>query len=516
MTPICGLNLLRIRAALCSLAACVAWGMAVAQAAEPATDEVRVALVIGNAAYAAAPLLNPINDASAMSQALKGMGFSVVEVRDAKKADMERAIAQVRAALEGRGGVGMLYYAGHGLQLDWRNYMVPIDARLSTAADVRQQAIDVQEVVDAFKSAGNRMNIVVLDACRDNPFGSSASGRGLAQMDAPPGTLLAFSTAPGNVAEDGDAKTGNGLYTRFLVKELQQPAARIEDVFKRVRLQVRRSSDGRQVPWESTSLEDDFSFDPKAAVRARERQSLQAVEASLLREKEEWDRIKGTSRPEDLYAFLQAYPNGLIAEQAQFRLDQLQKVKVVAAPGAQGIAVLPAGVNRYAVGDELVFDVVDGHTGNVQRVTQRVTYADASRVEINDGQEVLDQMGNVIKNRRGVKDPGYLMVPADLAVGKRWHSAFINRMNPQSKGSTNYYEFRVVALEEVTVPAGTFKAFRIERSGESRPPGQPSVFMDGTMWIDPSTMMMVRNDLSYRGPGARESMRLVRMSRVPR
>jgi hypothetical protein len=481
-----------------------------------AAAETRVALVIGNAAYASAPLANPLNDAKAMSETLKAMGFSVVEVRDAKKAEMEQAIAQVREALAGRQGVGLLYYAGHGLQLDWRNYMVPVDAKLANAQDVRQQAVDVQQVVDAFRSAGNRMNIVVLDACRDNPFGSSASGKGLAQMDAPPGTLLAYATAPGNVAEDGDAKTGNGLYTQFLVKEMQQPAARIEDVFKRVRLQVRRGSEGRQVPWESTSLEDDFSFDPKAAVRARERQTLEAVEAGLLREKQAWDRIKGSSRVEDFYAFLQAHPNGLISEQAQFRLDQLQKVKAVAVPGAQGLAVLPTGVNRYAVGDELVFDVIDGYTGKVQRVTQRVTYADANRVEINDGDEVMDQMGTVIKNRRGVKDPGYLMVPAELAVGKRWQSAFINRMNPGSKGSTNYYEFRVVALEEVTVPAGTFKAFRIERSGEARPPGQPSVFMDGTMWIDPVTMMMVRNDLAYRGPGARESMRLVRMVRAPR
>ncbi|MCR5885536.1 caspase family protein [Rhizobacter sp. J219] len=493
------------------LAACISFS---ASAQAPA--ELRVALVIGNAAYASAPLANPLNDARAMGEALKGMGFSVVEVRDAKKAEIEQAITQVREQLKDRRGIGLLYYAGHGVQLDWRNYMVPVDAKLANAQDVRQQAIDVQQVVDAFRSAGTRTNILVLDACRDNPFGASGSGKGLAQMDAPPGTFLAFATAPGNVAEDGDAKAGNSLYTRHLVKEMQQPQARIEDVFKRVRLQVRRGSEGRQVPWESTSLEDDFSFDPKAASRGRERPSLETVESRLQREVQHWDRIKASARAEDFYAFLQEHPSGLVSEQAQFRLDQLQKQQVAARPGAQGVVALAAGANRYQLGDELVFDVIDGYSGEVRRVTQRVTHADAQRVEINGGEEVMDQMGTVIKNRRGVKDPGYLMVPADLAVGKRWQSAFINRMNPNSKGSTNYYEFRVVALEEVTVPAGTFKAFRIERSGEARPPGQPSVFMDGTMWVDPATMMMVRNDISYRGPGARESMRLVRMTRGPR
>ena len=205
----------------------------------------RVALVIGNAAYAGAPLPNAANDAKAMSTVLRGMGFEVIELRDAGKQRMEEAIALSRAMLQGRSGVGLLYYAGHGLQLDWRNYLVPVDALMGTAADVPRQAVDIQGAIDAFRTAGNRMNIVVLDACRDNPFGAAASGKGLAPLDAPPGTFLAYATAPGNVAEDGSASDGNGLYTRFLIKELQRPDARIEEVFKRVRLQVRQASQGR-------------------------------------------------------------------------------------------------------------------------------------------------------------------------------------------------------------------------------------------------------------------------------
>ena len=224
--------------------------------------DVRVALIIGNSAYAGnMALLNPANDAKAMADVLKRLGFTVIELRDGNKAQMSAAIAQVSNSLKGKQGVGMLYYAGHGLQLDWRNYMVPVDANLKNAADVPAQTIDLSSVVDIFKAAGNRMNIVVLDACRDNPFGgNTSSAKGLAQLDAPPSTFLAYATAPGNVAEDGDVKSGNGLYTQFLLQELKRPTAKIEDVFKRVRLNVRKQSNGRQIPWESTSLEDDFFF----------------------------------------------------------------------------------------------------------------------------------------------------------------------------------------------------------------------------------------------------------------
>ena len=129
----------------------------------------------------------------------------------------------------------------------------------TTQAEVPQQTVDVNLVMDAFKVSGARMNILVLDACRDNPFSKNASGKGLAQQDAPSGTFLAYATAPGNVAEDGDAGSGNGLYTQYLLEELRKPAS-IENVFKRVRLNVRKQSNGRQIPWESTSLEEDFYF----------------------------------------------------------------------------------------------------------------------------------------------------------------------------------------------------------------------------------------------------------------
>ena len=451
----------------------------------------RVALVIGNAAYAMGRLANPTRDAQAMSGLLRSIGFQVVEARDASKAQMESALGQTRDLLQGQGGVGMLYYAGHGLQLDWRNYMLPVDARLAQAADVPAQGVDVQSVLASFKAAGNRMNILVLDACRDNPFPAQASAKGLAPLDAPPGTFFAYATAPGNVAEDGSAQDGNGLYTRFLLQELRRQDARIEDVFKRVRLQVRQASQGRQIPWESTSLEDDFVFatGQKVAPPAPDRR-----EADFDAEKAEWDRIKDSTRPEDVYAFLQRYPSGRISELAQFRLDQLSRRAVQATPSAQAVQVLAGGVDRFRLGDAWEMertDLLEG--GSKTRHRFRVSALEGGRVLINGGDMIVDQMGGVLLNRYGAKDPALMVAPADLQVGKRWRSAFNNR-RPNGQNSRNYYEHRVVALEELEVPAGRFKAFRIEANGEGVQP-QQTVKLQNTVWMDPATMTLLRQDV---------------------
>ena len=469
--------------------------LSLASAHAEAPLEVRVALVIGNSAYLLAPLVNPANDARAMSEALKAKGFNVHEARDADRTAMQAAITKMGAALKGRQGVGLLYYAGHAIQLDWHNYLVPVDARMSVAADVPAQTIDVQIVLDAFKAAGSRLNIVVLDACRDNPFGAAASGKGLAQIDAPPGTLLAYATAPGNVADDNPGGS-NGLYTEHLLHELKMPGARIEDVFKRVRLQVRRKSEGRQVPWESTSLEDDFYFDPQAPRVQRE-----SWEKSVAVEKGDWDRIKESSRPDDFFAYLQKYPSGSLAEQAQFRLDQLQRARIQVQPGADGIRPLPSGTQRFAVGDVFRYRRVDGFTQNATEQVMRVTSLDGDRVIFNKGGPVFDQMGGVLRNRFGTKDPAHLMAPADIAIGKRWRSAFTNT-GRDGTASNNFWEARVVALEDVVVPAGTFKAYRVERQGEARPAnGDAMTFLTATDWIDPRTMLVVRTDIKFRQHG---------------
>ena len=505
---------LLLRAATLSLS--LALGLGAAQAA----SDTRVALVIGNAAYAGAPLLNPVNDARAVGDALQAMGFTVIAVRDASKAQMEAAIARAGALLKGRDGVGLLYYAGHGLQLDWRNYLVPVDANVASAADVRAQTVDVQAAIDAFRLAGNRVSIVVLDACRDNPFADGASGKGLAQMDAPPGTLLAFATAPGQVAEDGDARGGNGLYTQHLVRELRQPGTKVEDVFKRVRLQVRRQSAGRQVPWESTSLEDDFYFDASVRVLTlSDAEQARAAAAALARERADWARIRESVRPEDFAAYMAAYPNGSFADAAQSRAAELAALHERAARGPDGAFVLPDPANRFAIGDVLEYERIDGYSKLVTRVLRRVTYADNQRVEFNGGQVVTTQQGGVLRDAWASYTPARLDAPPELAVGKQWRSAYTIRF-PDGLESPEHYDYQVVALEDITVPAGTFKAYKVERVGASRA-RYSYMSLTGTAWIDTATMLIVRDDVRMRGSGSAwssewGSFRLVAATRAPR
>src|SRR5215470_15807860 len=232
-------------------------------AAAPAAEQ-RVALVIGNGQYKDSPLLNPVNDARAIGEALSRAGFRVVQKENIGRAEMQLALRDFGDSLKA-GGVGLFYFAGHGVQVKGRNYLVPVDASIEREDEVAYNSIDAGQVLDKMETANNRLNIVILDACRNNPFARSfrSSSAGLAQMEAPVGTFIAFATAPGSVASDGQGN--NGLYTQHLLRAMLRPGVKIEDVFKDVRAGVRRDSNGKQVPWENTSLEGDFVFVPKRA-----------------------------------------------------------------------------------------------------------------------------------------------------------------------------------------------------------------------------------------------------------
>ncbi len=226
-----------------------------------AAAEQRFALVIGNSGYAAAPLPNAVNDANAVARVLEKAGFAVDLKLNASQKQMQDAIVQLGGRLRGE-AVGLFYFAGHGVQLNGRNYLVPVGTDVKREADIVGRTVDVQQLLDRMGSARNRANVVILDACRDNPF--SGDGRtgagGLSQLDAPTGSLIAFATAPGRVASDG--KGTNGLYTQHLLANIERGATPIEEVFKRVRLGVRLDSNSAQIPWESTSLDVDFFFFP--------------------------------------------------------------------------------------------------------------------------------------------------------------------------------------------------------------------------------------------------------------
>ncbi len=222
----------------------------------------RVALVIGNADYKLGPLLNPVNDARAISDALRAASFDVIKYENLSTiADMKKAVREFGMRIQ-NGGVGLFYYAGHGMQVNGNNYLIPVQAEIYKEEEVEFESLDVNFVLAQMESAHNRMNIIILDACRDNPFSrswrSASSAKGLAFINAPAGTLIAYATAPGSVASDGTGN--NGLYTEEILKQINKSGMKIEDVFKNVRVGVIERSNKMQTPWESSSLVGDFYF----------------------------------------------------------------------------------------------------------------------------------------------------------------------------------------------------------------------------------------------------------------
>jgi uncharacterized caspase-like protein/formylglycine-generating enzyme required for sulfatase activity len=224
--------------------------------------DARIGLVIGNSDYPTAALLNPANDAKTIADTLTALGFEVVVRRNADQIVMKRSIQDFGARLEKAGprAVGLFYYAGHGVQLNGRNYLIPTTAHIDREADVEIEAVSADWVIEEMRYARNALNIVILDACRNNPFsrGMRSAERGLATMEAPAGILIAYSTAPGSVAADGSGR--NSPYTQALVQAMREVHAPVEQVFKRVRVSVMGTTAGKQVPWEASSLTGDFYF----------------------------------------------------------------------------------------------------------------------------------------------------------------------------------------------------------------------------------------------------------------
>ena len=224
----------------------------------------RHALVIGNANYQSSPLRNPLNDARDMAAALQGLGFEVHSLLDADVSSMEQAILDFGDRLRA-GGVGLFYYAGHGVQAQGSNYLIPLQANISREIQLKRKAIDAGLVLDAMGAANNGLNIVILDACRDNPYENSFRNttRGLARMDSPKGSLIAYATAPGDVAADGDGR--NGVFTKHLLEQMQKPGVQVEQVFKQVTQAVHAETRQRQTPFMTSSLLGDFYFKPASA-----------------------------------------------------------------------------------------------------------------------------------------------------------------------------------------------------------------------------------------------------------
>jgi hypothetical protein len=280
----------------------------------------RIALVIGNDAYPEQPLFNPVNDARDVSAALVGLGFEVVTATDADLEAMQAALLDFAARIED-GATALVFYAGHGVQAQGRNYLIPVDAGLDSESALRFEALAMADVLEELEYSGSALNVVILDACRNNPFLRRMRGasRGLAAVDAATGTLIAYATAPGALASDGS--DGNGLYTQHFLEALGTPGLEVEAVFKQVRIAVAEASGGDQIPWESSSLTGDFVFNQTGP--APEASATVAGVPSADREALFWDSAREQDAPGAYRAYLARFPAGTFAPLARTRLAAL-------------------------------------------------------------------------------------------------------------------------------------------------------------------------------------------------
>lgn len=326
-----------------------------------ADGEKRIALVVGIGGYQFLPHLdNPTNDARLMAATLKSVGFQLVgggAQTDLDRAGFERAIRDFGAALS-EGSIGLFYYAGHGLQLKGANYLVPVGANPQTSSDADFELIDAQLVLKQMEAAGSTLNIVILDACRNNPFGGRglrAAGGGLAQMQAPRGTLISYATQPGNVARDGS--NGHSPYTAALATAIQKPGTPVLEVFNSVGLAVDRETAGQQQPWVASSpLEGMFYFSPPAGAATAAGSSAPPSVASPDTETVFWQTIAQSKNPADFQEYLRQFPDGHFAGLARTRMAAIAPPPAVSSPPPNAAAPPAAGDFVFASSDRQAID----------------------------------------------------------------------------------------------------------------------------------------------------------------
>lgn len=293
------------------------------------------ALLIGNSAYSIGPLDNPANDAHDLANVLKSTGFETTVILNQNAEAMTKAIREFGEKLRNNDGIGFFFFAGHGVQVVGENYLLPVAFPFRNETEVQAHAVSANLVLRYMEDAKNRVNVVVLDACRNNPFIKTRSlkTRGLAPMDAPSGSLVAFSTAPGTEASDGSGR--NGLYTKHLMANLKVPGLTVEQVFKRVREAVENESEreiGRkQSPREESSLKGgDIYFVPGTVPVVADAAGTDAVELAY------WNSIAGSANTADFESYLAQYPRGKFAELARNRLKAVKAASVVSHAETRG------------------------------------------------------------------------------------------------------------------------------------------------------------------------------------
>ncbi|MBI4988535.1 MAG: caspase family protein [Rhodocyclales bacterium] len=541
-------------ALICTVAALSGPTPAFAQRNAPESLK-RVALVIGNGAYPVSPLKNPVNDARAISRALKDLGFDVTHRENLNQKSMADVIRQFGARLT-PGTAAVFYYAGHGMQVQGRNFLIPVDADVQAEDEVPYSTIDVGLLLGKMEQAKSPANIVILDACRDNPFARRfrPANTGLAQMDAPIGTLLAYATAPGSVARDGGE---NGVYTKHLVANLNSEGLAVEQLFKRVRVAVAQETRETQVPWESSSLKGEFVFKEaprgktaasqdqmiEEAVRAaaeraatltaermareqasrpapaqesqaarQESERLATERESLRQERQRLETDRATLRTETARA--ETDRATLRTETARAEAAKKEKAPVPAkapvarvSPPAPLPAAAPApqrsGGANPEVGDAWTYRFSDGY-GKGGTFTVRIT--DVSAEEISDEA----RMGN--SRHAGTFSPGLALSGRSFSgLSVREISPYLQSLGPLEatadwKSITilsggDPFAARFAGTETVTVPAGTFETRKLVIEGRETLKaayGNPTRPYTVTVWYAPAAKRFVK--LSFHTP----------------
>ncbi|WP_066330921.1 caspase family protein [Azohydromonas lata] len=527
----------------------VAAGRALGAGEGSEVTQARIALVIGNAAYRGDPLDNPVNDARLVAGVLKKAGFDVTLAQDLNRAALLEALRGFGNRLN-ENTVALLYYAGHGLQLRDRNYFIPVDAEIRSEDEIPIAGIDVGFVLGRMAHARSPVNLVILDACRNNPFlGKTVSAQGLAQMDAPVGTLLAYATAPGKLAADSGSGA-NGVYAAHLARHLLTPGLSVEQVFKRVREGVVRETQQQQVPWESSSLQGEFAFVPGVAAPALAQGGDEAGEIAF------WNSISSASRADEYRAYLRQYPQGRFASLAQARLAAFTAAPAAVAaasaattvgagvaaaapatgpstaaspavpaqaelPPSQTVAAAPVAVPAPPPSAGTLPAGV-AHAQALPRVGDRWRYRVqdqfrlgdlfvSARVEALTAEGVAESWSTTsdAKLRTAVAAlapgfhelPGWTLTPPEfspylLAAGGWQPGEALGTTSRRVEQLSVPLQARVEGEEDIQVAAGRFRALKVVLSGRVAPRGGKAVSMEQTVWYAPAVKRMVKSTIS--------------------
>lgn len=470
-----------------------------------AVTEDRVALVIGNASYPTSPLDNPVNDARLIADALQKAGFKVARHENLNRGGMINAVREFGDLLTDR-TVAVFFYSGHAVQVRDHNYLVPVDVFPRSEDEVPVVGLDVGFVLGRMSHARSRINIVILDACRDNPFaGKTRPARGLAQMDAPAGTLIAFSTAPGKVAEDNTI-VGSSLYSGSLAKHLTTPGLPVETVFKRVREAVIQGSDQRQVPWESSSLLGEFAFVPGMATPA-----VANAEQEAAGELAFWNSIQSSSRAEEYRAYLRQYPKGRFTELARTRIAAFSAAAASAQPVTARVEPQVAALLTRADRPELLPRAGDSWRYRVQdqfRIGDLFLTATVSELTADGIVETWTTTSDA-KVRSTLVPlaaefsslPGWSLTPPQFAPYLL--AAETLRAGQKVGDARRTVEQAVVPLkavvegvEDIVVAAGRFRATKIVLRGRTQVRGSGPISVEHVIWYAPEVKRYVKYTVS--------------------